>query len=62
MNDCESLVLNTFMNEVMNDVNVLSLLMVPVVLGKVNSTSIINKYSGRQSFKFSKTKFNQEMT
>jgi hypothetical protein len=42
MNDGESPVFDTFMNKVVNDIDVFSLLVVSVVFGKVNSASIVN--------------------
>ena len=47
MNDSESLVFNTFANKVVNNVNMFSSLVVSVVFGKVNSTSIVDENGGR---------------
>jgi hypothetical protein len=47
MNDSESLVFNAFTNKVVNDINVFSSLVVSVVFGKVNSTSVVNENGGR---------------
>jgi len=43
MSDSESLVFNAFTNKVVNDVDVFSALVVSVVFGKVNSTSVVNE-------------------
>ena len=46
MNDSKSLVFDAFTNKVVNDIDMFSSLVVSIVLGKVNSTSIIDKDGG----------------
>jgi len=60
MSDFESLVLDALANEVVNDVDVFSSLVVSVVFGKVDSTSIVDKDGGRRGFDFVKSEFNQK--
>jgi hypothetical protein len=62
MNDFESLVLDALANEVVNDVDVFSSLVVSVVFGKVDSASIVNEDGGRRGFEFVNTKLNQKAT
>jgi hypothetical protein len=46
MNDSE-FVFDAFANKVVNNINVFSLLVVSVIFGKVDSTSVVNEDGGR---------------